>query len=82
MSKIMSATEQADALLEDACPPGREQKSVPYLTGARQVLLNRLTGSAIANPYRMGTAAYDAFEAGKLEGKVISKQAGLKKAVP
>jgi hypothetical protein len=82
MSITMSATEQAEALLEDACPPGREQKSVPYLTGVRQVLLNRLSGTAVANPYRMGTAAYDAFESGKQEGKVISKQSGLKKAAP
>lgn len=55
---------------------------MPYLTGARQVLLNRLSGAAIANPYRMGTAAYDAFDAGKEEGKVIAKRAGLKKAAP
>jgi len=69
----------ADALLADAFPVNRAVKSTQYITGARAVLLNRLAGKPLEMPYRPGTASADAWEAGKAEGKLIAKQASLKK---
>jgi hypothetical protein len=74
-----SVEDIADALMADAFPAHRSVKSTQYIAGVRAVLMNRLSGKPMEMPYRPGTASADAWEAGKAEGKVISKQASLKK---
>lgn len=75
----MSIDDIADALMADAFPVHRAVKSQQYIHGVRAVLLNRLAGIPIEMPYRPGTASADAWDAGKAEGKLIAKQASLKK---
>ena len=75
----MSIDDIADALMADAFPVNRAVKSQQYIHGVRAVLLNRLAGIPIEMPYWPGTASADAWDAGKAEGKLIAKQASLKK---
>lgn len=73
-------TPALDRIWQEAFPAERELHSWQYYAGAQAMLVVRVFPEFTAgNPFRRRTAAWDAYEAGKVEGKLIAKRAGLGK---
>jgi hypothetical protein len=73
-------TPELDRIWREAFPAARELHSWQYYAGAQAMLVVRVFPDFPAgNPFRRRTAAWDAFEAGKAEGKLIAKRAKLRK---
>lgn len=75
-------TPELDRIWKEAFPAARGLHSPPYYAGAQAMLVVRVFPDFPAgNPFRRRTAAWDAFEAGKVEGKLIAKRAKLRKII-
>lgn len=73
-------TPELDRIWKEAFPAARELHSWQYYAGAQAIIVSRVFPDfAAGNPFRRRTAAWDAFEAGKIEGKLIAKRANLRK---
>lgn len=66
-------------LLASAFAPGRAKRSTAYVLGASDSLQFKLSGKRIACPFQEGSAEFDAFFAGVIEGRAIYA-AAFKKA--
>ncbi len=80
---VMTVETVIQNLMADAFPPGRRAYSMIYRHGVESVLEDRLhrTRKLPVLDLRPGGVAYDAFQAGRAEGKEIARRAGLTKAL-
>jgi hypothetical protein len=69
--KPIGAIATVDALLREAFGRVREPRSREYMLGTHDLLLARFGITPMKCPYAVGTAAFDAYFAGKDEGSAI-----------
>lgn len=56
--------------------------SRPYRLGIQTMLLRRIGGYLVANPYRTGSADYDAFRAGQRRALLVDWDTIVSQAMP
>ena len=69
------ATPTLTELLASAFAPGRNKRSTAYVLGAADSLQFKLSGKPMACPFQEGSAEFDAFFAGVIEGRAIYVEA-------
>jgi hypothetical protein len=66
-----TATDMVEQLMASAFPAARSPRSVEYIAGAQEALQFLLLESPLRCMYAEGSASFDAFQAGTLEGRDI-----------
>lgn len=80
---VMTVEQVIQNLMADAFPPGRRAYSMIYRHGVESILEDRLhrTRKLPELDLRPGGVAFDAYMAGRQEGKEIARRAGLSKTL-